>query len=104
MTSYRDQAELHGALTDYWTSELFLELKAEGQFDSKTDLGFLLTTDGVQVFKAKTRFSIWLVVLECLYLPPVVWTEVEHDLHGFHTGSERSQELRLVLIPSCPRV
>lgn len=34
--------------------------------------GFLLTINGAQVFKAKTRFSIWPIALECLNLPPAV--------------------------------
>lgn len=100
MESYRRQAELEDRLTDYWTSELYLGLKSKGLFRTKTDLAFLLTTDGVQIFKARARFSIWPIALECFNLPPAVRAKRQNMLCvGFIPGPKGPKNLDSFLFP-----
>lgn len=79
---------------------MFEELKGKGLFGSRTDLGFLLTTDGVQVFKAKTKFSIWPIALQCLNLPPAVRSKRQNLLcTGFIPGPKGPKNLDSFLYP-----
>lgn len=87
--------------TDYWTSELFQEMKYQKKlFRTSTDLGFVLSTNGVQVFKARTRFSIWPIVLECLNLPPTIRKKRQNLLcTGFIPGPKGPINLDSFLYP-----
>ena len=61
MISYREKCKrdveknLH---SDYWTGELHKDQTASGLFPNDTDMAFLLTSDGVKVFKTRDDFSI----------------------------------------------
>lgn len=75
-------------------------MKTKGLFDRNTDMGFLLTTDGVQVFKAKTRFSIWPIALECLNLPPTIRAKRQNMLcTGSIPGPKSPKNLDSFLYP-----
>lgn len=63
-------------------------------------MGFLLTTDGVQVFKAKMKFSIWPIALVCLNLPPAIRTKHQNMLCvGFIPGPKGPKNLDTFLYP-----
>ncbi|KAI5810373.1 hypothetical protein BZA77DRAFT_221843, partial [Pyronema omphalodes] len=57
MTTYRSTAEQDrhkGLISDYWSADLFHDIKTRhGLFRNDTDIGFLLSTDGVKVFKSR---------------------------------------------------
>ncbi|KAH8152180.1 uncharacterized protein LAJ45_03606 [Morchella importuna] len=64
MVAYRYGAEQQRARrvrTDFWSSDLFEEKKEF--FPNDTDIAFLLSTDGVRVFKSRRNFSIWPILL-----------------------------------------
>lgn len=66
MTNYRFQAEKDrekDLRSDYWSGDLFEDMKKKGLFDLDTDIGFMLSTDGVKVFKSRRSFSIWPLLL-----------------------------------------
>lgn len=66
MISYRRAAEQdrqRGIRSDYWSSDHFQDMKAKGFFAADTDLAFMLSTDGVKVFKSRRSFSIWPILL-----------------------------------------
>lgn len=67
MTNYRFQAEKDrekDLRSDYWSGDLFEDMKTKkGLFDLDTDIGFMLSTDGVKVFKSRRSFSIWPLLL-----------------------------------------
>ena len=56
-------------LRDFWDGALFKELKEKGLFRDYRDLGFVFSTDGVQLFKIR-KFDIWPLLLINLNLPP----------------------------------
>lgn len=87
--------------SDYWTSELFRDMRDQKElFQRITDLGFVLTTDGVQVFKARKRFSIWPIALECLNLPPTIRGKRQNLLcTGFIPGPKGPKNLDSFLYP-----
>lgn len=67
---------------------------------SDTDLGFVLTTDGVQIFKTRSRFSIWPIVLQCLNLPPTIRAKRQNMLcTGFIPGPKGPKNLDSFLYP-----
>ncbi|KAI5850569.1 hypothetical protein DFP73DRAFT_524296 [Morchella snyderi] len=73
---YAEQERSQGLRTDFWSSDLFQDLRQKGLFEADTDLGFMLSTDGVKVFKSRRSFNIWPLLLVCLVfsvdlLPPV---------------------------------
>jgi hypothetical protein len=45
-------------------------MKDRDMFSSIDDLAFFLSTDGVKVYKTRTMFSVWPLVLMCYNLPP----------------------------------
>lgn len=72
----------------------------KGLFKKTTDLGFVFTTDGVQVFKTKTRFSIWPMALECLNLAPEIRAKRQNLLcTGFIPGPKSPKNLDSFLYP-----
>lgn len=63
-------------------------------------MAFVLSTDGVQVFKARTRFSIWPMALECLNLPPAIRGKRQNVLcTGFIPGPKGPKNLDSFLYP-----
>lgn len=66
MTAYRYAAEKDrekGLRSDYWSSDLFEDMKAKELFQQDTDIAFMMSTDGVKVFKSRRCFSIWPILL-----------------------------------------
>ena len=60
--------------SDYWTGELYKEQREKGLFpEENTDMAFMLTSDGVKVFKTRDDFSIWPLMLVC---PSISQTDV----------------------------
>jgi hypothetical protein len=49
--------------SDFWTGELFQDLQAKGLFSLRTDVAFALSSDGVKVFKTRSAFYIWPIML-----------------------------------------
>ncbi|KAI5836758.1 hypothetical protein DFP73DRAFT_488317 [Morchella snyderi] len=69
MTSYRYTAERdrqRGLRSDYWSSDLFYDMQKKGLFREDTDLGLMISTDGVKVFKSRRSFNIWPIILVSL--------------------------------------
>lgn len=54
------ERELHA---DYWSSDLFDNMKKKGLFNLDTDIDFMMSTDGVKLFKSQWNFSIWPLLL-----------------------------------------
>jgi hypothetical protein len=52
-----------GIRSDFWTGDLFSDLEKNGLFPSITDLAFALSSDGVKVFKTRSTFYIWPIML-----------------------------------------
>jgi hypothetical protein len=72
MTSYRYAAERdrqRGLRSDYWSSDLFQDMQKKGLFKEDTDLGLMISTDGVKVFKSRRSFNIWPILLVSLAGP-----------------------------------
>ena len=55
--------EQRGIRSDFWTGELFKDLRKKDLFPNITDMAFMLSSDGVKVFKARDDFSIWPLML-----------------------------------------
>jgi hypothetical protein len=73
MIEYRKLAEqdrISGKRSDFWSGDLFQDLKAKGLFRKETDMAFVLSSDGVKVFKSRRAFYVWPLILVCLNLPP----------------------------------
>jgi hypothetical protein len=49
--------------SDFWTGELFRDLQAKGLFSLRTDVALALSSDGVKVFKTRSAFYIWPIML-----------------------------------------
>jgi hypothetical protein len=49
--------------SDFWTGELFRDLQAKGLFSLRTDVALALSSDGVKVFKTRSSFYIWPIML-----------------------------------------
>lgn len=66
LVSYRYSAEQdrgRGVRSDFWSSDLFDTLKQKGLFQQDTDVAFMMSTDGVRVFKSRKAFNIWPILL-----------------------------------------
>lgn len=48
---------------------MFTDLKQQGLFQEKTDIALSLSTDGVKVFKTRSAFQIWPIMLVRELLP-----------------------------------
>ena len=49
--------------SDSWTGALYKDLKELGLFSEDTDIALTLSTDGVKVFKTRSTFNIWPLML-----------------------------------------
>lgn len=54
--------------SDFWTGELYRDLKLRGLFQEKTDIALSLSSDGVKVFKTRSAFQIWPIMLVRAFL------------------------------------
>lgn len=59
-----------GESCDFWSVELFADLKGNGLFTELTDLAFLFSTDGISIFQSRSAFTTWPLILQSLNLPP----------------------------------
>lgn len=59
-----------GLSEDFWTSGLYQSQKAQGLYADDTDIGFLFSTDGVRVFKTRSNYTVYPLLLLNLNLPP----------------------------------
>ena len=57
-----------GIRSDFWTGQFYVDQKARGLYQDDTDMAFMLTTDGVKVFKTRDDFTIWPIMLVCILL------------------------------------
>src|SRR5438046_2432434 len=59
-----------------------------------TGIGFFCSSDGVHLFKSRTNFAIWLIMLLNLNLPPDERVKLENViLCGFVPGPKNPQDL-----------
>jgi len=56
--------------SDFWSGDLYTDMKSKGLFQTETDMAFIMSSDGVKVFKSRHTFCIWPMILVCLNLPP----------------------------------
>ncbi|KAH0604134.1 uncharacterized protein H6S33_007165 [Morchella sextelata] len=103
MTQYRYQVERDRGkelVSDFWSAELFLNLKEKGLFPDDTDIGFMLSTDGVKVFKFRRNFSIWPILLINLNLPPAIRFKHRNMLLiGFIPGPNNPKDIDSFMFP-----
>lgn len=59
-----------GIIADIWDGKLLRSLKEKGLFANSTDLALSFHTDGVKLFKTRSAFHIWPLVLIINNLPP----------------------------------
>ncbi|CCX14492.1 Similar to transposase domain-containing protein [Coprinopsis cinerea okayama7 len=63
-----------------------------------TDMGFTLSTDGVKVFKTRSQFNIWPVMLTNLNLPPSIRSLKRNQiLCGFIPGPKNPKDIHAFL-------
>jgi hypothetical protein len=73
MIEYQKKAvsdRVHDIRSDFWSGDLFADMKSKGLFQTETDMAFIMSSDGVKVFKSRHTFCIWPIILVCLNLPP----------------------------------
>lgn len=59
-----------GIMTDIWNGKLMSCLRDKGLFSNTTDLALSFHTDGVKLFKTRSAFHIWPLLLIINNLPP----------------------------------
>jgi hypothetical protein len=103
MVKYRKKAETDrtiGERTDFWSGDLFQDLKSKDLFGADTDIALTLSTDGVKVFKSRRAFNIWPLMLLCLNLPPEVRFKRRNVLFvGFIPGPANPKDMDSFLFP-----
>jgi hypothetical protein len=103
MVNYRRKAESDrtiGKRTDFWSGDLFQDLKSKDLFGADTDIALTLSTDGVKVFKSRRAFNIWPLMLLCLNLPPEVRFKRRNVLFvGFIPGPANPKDMYSFLFP-----
>jgi hypothetical protein len=87
--------------SDFWTGQLCRDLKEKkGLFSKLMDMGLSLSTDGVKVFKTRSAFNIWPLMLVNLNLPPSVRYRRKNLLIvGFIPGPRNPKDLNSYLQP-----
>ena len=89
-----DSNKNDGTMFDFWNGTLFNKLQEQGLFKEDTDLGFFCSSDGVRLFKSRTNFAIWPIMLLNLNLPPDERVKLENIiLCGFVPGPKNPQDL-----------
>ena len=88
-----------GGIRDYWDGMLHQEHKQQGFFRDYRDIGFLFSTDGVQLFKIG-KFDIWPLLLINLNLPPSERVKKENLLLcGIIPGKRNPKDIHSFLRP-----
>lgn len=101
MKSYRAKFMLGASniRTDYWDSDLYKDIHARGMLTNLTDMGFLLTADGVSLFQIGS-FEVWPIFLINLNLPPLERVKEDNILSiGFIPGPKAPVDLESFLRP-----
>jgi hypothetical protein len=68
--------------SDFWSGELYRDLKLRGLFQEKTDIALSLSSDGVKVFKTRSAFQIWPIMLVCTTLLQYVLATLQMESPG----------------------
>lgn len=108
LTEYRASVESRGGDStntddlheDFWNGQLYCDQKEQGLYSQDTDLGFFFSTDGVRIFKTRSNFQIYPLLLVNLSLPPV--ERVKHRsmlLSGIIPGPKGPKDLDSFLYP-----
>ena len=73
-TTYPDECraryETTAIISDIWNGKLIHELVERGLFANKSDISLSFHTDGVKLFKSRTAFHVWPLLLIINNLPP----------------------------------
>ena len=44
--------------SDFWSGDLYTDMKSKGLFQTETDMAFIMSSDSVKVFKSRHTFCI----------------------------------------------
>ena len=73
-TTYPEQCRARyktsGIISDIWNGKLVHELEERGLFANKRDISLSFHTDGVKLFKSRSSFHVWPLLLIINNLPP----------------------------------
>ena len=95
-----DSNKNDGTMFDFWNGTLFNKLQEQGLFKEDTDLGFFCSSDGVRLFKSRTNFAIWLIMLLNLNLSPDERVKLENIIFcDFVPGPKNPQDLDSYMHP-----
>lgn len=86
--------------TDYWNSDLYFNtFRSKGLLTQITDMGFLLTADGLSLFKIGS-FEVWPIFLINLNLPPLERVKEDNIIPvGFVPGRKAPVDIESFLRP-----
>lgn len=94
------QTGSEGLCEDFWNGDLFKKLRQKGVFITGTDVAFLFSTDGVRLFKTRSNFQIYPLLLINLNLPPSESVKQNNLLlSGVVPGPKTPKDLDLFLWP-----
>jgi len=68
----RYQCKRTGESRDFWSGELFTDLKRNGLFSQLTDLASSFRTDGISIFQSRSAFTTWPPILQNPNLRPEI--------------------------------
>ena len=89
-----------GIITDIWNGKLLSRLREKGLFSNATDLALSFHTDGVKLFKTRSAFHIWPLVLIFNNLPPEKRYKRENLLLlGLIPGPQQPKDIDSFLCP-----
>lgn len=88
-------------LVDFWGSGLHQELvDNNGMFAEETDIGFFFSTDGIDLFRNRSQFTLWPLILVNLNLPPEKRYNDDNVLHlGIMPGPDNPKDVDSFLVP-----
>lgn len=89
-----------GIITDIWNGKLMGRLREKGLFSNTTDLALSFHTDGVKLFKTRSAFHIWPLLIIINNLPPEERFKRENLLLlGLIPGPQQPKDLDSFLRP-----
>lgn len=88
-------------VNDWWNAKLCKDLQDEqGILKNDTDIAFQFSTDGVKIFKTRSDFSVWPLLLINLNLPPKQRLELNNMmLVGVIPGPKNPENIDSFLEP-----
>jgi len=87
-------------MKDIWDGELIKDLTKDGLFSQATDMALGLLTDGVQVFKIRSKFSVWPVLIMNFNLPPHLrYLSQDILVSGIIPGPKNPKDINSFLYP-----